>query len=304
MLNLPESKFEKKRLKTIFRQSNVALPGNLFVVLCVAVLFWQKIQPPYLTFWLIAMALVLLGRFIIYLKYKALKKEPLNPKPWFLMYGISIFANGALWGIFGFYANFNLPFAYLAITLIILAGLVAASVATNSVSIPIFFGFAFPTLLPVGIALLLNDGFEHVILGFLLISYLALLTQAAIQLNKVILKSLTYRYEKLQLLDDLQKEKAQVMDLNKQLGLDIEKRKQTEKEKELLISELQKALHEVKTLSGLIPICAQCKKVRDDKGYWNQIESYIHKHSDVDFSHSICPECAEELYPGMDIYDE
>jgi hypothetical protein len=304
MLNLPESKFEKKRLKTIFRQSNVALPGNLFVVLCVAVLFWQKIQPPYLTFWLIAMALVLLGRFIIYLKYKALKKEPLNPKPWFLMYGISIFANGALWGIFGFYANFNLPFAYLAITLIILAGLVAASVATNSVSVPIFFGFAFPTLLPVGIALLLNDGFEHVILGFLLISYLALLTQAAIQLNKVILKSLTYRYEKLQLLDDLQKEKAQVMDLNKQLGLDIEKRKQTEKEKELLISELQKALHEVKTLSGLIPICAQCKKVRDDKGYWNQIESYIHKHSDVDFSHSICPKCAEELYPGMDIYKD
>ncbi|MCD6585579.1 MAG: hypothetical protein J7K96_07450, partial [Desulfobacteraceae bacterium] len=105
-------------------------------------------------------------------------------------------------------------------------------------------------------------------------------------------------------LDDLQKEKTQVMDLNEQLSLDIEQRKQTEKEKEHLISELQKALNEVKTLSGLIPICANCKKVRDDKGYWSQIESYIHKHSNADFSHSICPDCAKELYPDIDLYDD
>jgi hypothetical protein len=304
MLNLPESKFEKKRLKTIFRQSNVALPGNLMVAVCIAVLFRQKVQPPFLTLWLAAIILVLFSRLIIYLKYKSLKKEPENPKPWFLMYGISIFANGALWGVFGFYAKFTFPLVYLSITLIILSGLVAAAVATNSVSIPIFFGFAFPTLLPVGIALLLSDGFEQILLGFLIISYLALLTQSAIQLNKVILKSLTYRYENLQLLEDLQKEKSRVTGLNDQLALDIERRKLTEIEKERLIGELQKALNEVKTLSGLIPICAQCKKVRDDSGYWNQIESYIHKHSNADFSHSICPDCAKNLYPEIDLYDD
>ena len=60
---------------------------------------------------------------------------------------------------------------------------------------------------------------------------------------------------------------------------------------------LELALKEVKELSGLLPICASCKKIRDDKGYWNQIESYIKKHSKVEFSHSICPECAKELYP-------
>ena len=249
MLNLPESKFEKKRLKTIFRQSNVALPGNLLVAICIAVLFRQQIQSPFLEIWLSAIVITLLGRLIIYLKYKSLKEEPENPKPWFLAYGISIFANGALWGIFGFYVNYNLPFAYLSITLIILAGLVAASVATNSVSIPIFVGFAFPTLLPAGLALLLSNGFEHIILGCLIISYLALLTQSAIQLNKVILKALTYRYENLQLFEDLQTEKFQVMELNEKLALDIEQRKLTEKDKERLISELQKALNEVKTLS-------------------------------------------------------
>ena len=60
---------------------------------------------------------------------------------------------------------------------------------------------------------------------------------------------------------------------------------------------LQKALAKVKTLSGFLPICAHCKKIRDDKGYWNQIEVYIRDHSEADFSHSICPECAKNLYP-------
>ena len=61
--------------------------------------------------------------------------------------------------------------------------------------------------------------------------------------------------------------------------------------------ELQKAMAQIKTLSGLIPICSSCKKIRDDKGYWNQLETYIHEHSDADFSHGICPECIEKLYP-------
>jgi hypothetical protein len=61
-------------------------------------------------------------------------------------------------------------------------------------------------------------------------------------------------------------------------------------------NKLQKALSEIKTLSGLLPICASCKKIRDDKGYWNQIELYIRDHSEAEFSHSICPPCAEKLY--------
>ena len=61
--------------------------------------------------------------------------------------------------------------------------------------------------------------------------------------------------------------------------------------------ELKKALARVKHLSGLIPICASCKKIRDDRGYWTQIEAYVRDRSDADFSHSICPECEVELYP-------
>ncbi|MEN8135819.1 MAG: cache domain-containing protein, partial [Thermodesulfobacteriota bacterium] len=63
--------------------------------------------------------------------------------------------------------------------------------------------------------------------------------------------------------------------------------------------ELHVALDEVKTLSGFLPICASCKQIRDDKGYWTQIESYISKHSEAEFSHSICPECTKNLYPDF-----
>ncbi len=60
---------------------------------------------------------------------------------------------------------------------------------------------------------------------------------------------------------------------------------------------------EIKTLRGIVPICSHCKKIRDDKGYWNHLEAYIQKHSDASFSHGICPECAGKLYPGFDPYD-
>ena len=85
---------------------------------------------------------------------------------------------------------------------------------------------------------------------------------------------------------------------------DITNRKRAEIERNNLIVELKQTLAQVKTLSGLLPICSYCKRIRDDKGYWNKIESYIHDHSEAEFSHSVCPECAKKYYPDCDIYDE
>ena len=76
-----------------------------------------------------------------------------------------------------------------------------------------------------------------------------------------------------------------------------QERNRTALEREQLITELQKSLREIKTLSGLLPICASCKKIRDDKGYWNKLEVYLRDHAAVEFSHGICPDCARKLYP-------
>lgn len=83
---------------------------------------------------------------------------------------------------------------------------------------------------------------------------------------------------------------------------DITERKRTEKEKTEFIKQLQKTHGEVKTLRGIIPICMVCKQIRDDNGYWEQVEVYVHKHSEADFSHGICPNCLKTLYPR--IYDK
>ncbi len=76
----------------------------------------------------------------------------------------------------------------------------------------------------------------------------------------------------------------------------------SETEREQMITDLQETLNEVKVLSGLLPICAKCKKIRDSEGYWQQIEQYIRDRSDAEFSHAVCRDCAKELYP--DIYRE
>jgi PAS domain S-box-containing protein len=86
------------------------------------------------------------------------------------------------------------------------------------------------------------------------------------------------------------------------ISKEITERIQVEKEREKLIKELQKALEDINTLSGLLPICAKCKKIRDDNGYWNSLEEYIEKHSDASFSHGMCSDCSDELYGKKDWY--
>jgi PAS domain S-box-containing protein len=85
---------------------------------------------------------------------------------------------------------------------------------------------------------------------------------------------------------------------------DITQHKLLEEEREKLIKELKNALFQVKQLSGLLPICASCKKIKDEKGDWHQIESYIRDHSEAEFTHGVCPECVKKLYPELDLKND
>lgn len=88
------------------------------------------------------------------------------------------------------------------------------------------------------------------------------------------------------------------------IARDITAQKQAESERQQLIQNLMATTKQVRTLSGLLPICATCKRIRDDKGYWQQVEAYIAKHSEVTFSHSICPVCAEEYERQFELKDQ
>lgn len=91
--------------------------------------------------------------------------------------------------------------------------------------------------------------------------------------------------------------RALMEEKHRRLEAEIEERKRTQEERESLIQDLQGALEEVKALSGLLPICSHCHRIRDDQGYWNRLESFIGDRSDAQFSHGICPGCLEEHYP-------
>ncbi len=81
-----------------------------------------------------------------------------------------------------------------------------------------------------------------------------------------------------------------------EVSSDITAQKIAEEERDRVIKELKEAIENIKVLTGLLPICARCKNIRDDKGYWHNVEEYFKAHSDTKFSHSICPECRKELY--------
>lgn len=107
------------------------------------------------------------------------------------------------------------------------------------------------------------------------------------------------RYARDRLEEKVKERTAELLKTNEHLVMEITERERAEQELAKLVGELQEALAKVKTLSGLLPICASCKKIRDDKGYWTQVEVYVRDHSEADFTHSICPECAARLYPDF-----
>lgn len=80
------------------------------------------------------------------------------------------------------------------------------------------------------------------------------------------------------------------------IAINITGKKLAEKERERVIEELKRASMEIKTLRGILPLCSHCKKIRDDKGYWKQVDEYIQHHSEADISHSVCPDCMKEFY--------
>ncbi len=85
------------------------------------------------------------------------------------------------------------------------------------------------------------------------------------------------------------------------VGRDITERKRIEKEREKIIKDLENALEQIKTLKGIIPICSYCKQIRNDEGFWQQVELYIHENADVKFTHGVCPECEAKVYSDMDL---
>ncbi len=97
----------------------------------------------------------------------------------------------------------------------------------------------------------------------------------------------------------VQERTSELQTANESLRVEIAERQRMQQERERLITDLQRALADVKHLSGLLPICAGCKQIRDDHGYWRQVEAYIAERSEARFTHGLCPVCTKKYFPGL-----
>jgi hypothetical protein len=201
-----------------------------------------------------------------------------------------------------------------------MVALAVSAVAKYCTWTPAYLPYLILTMAPISVRLLTEGGLVHTVLGLMGFVFTAILAQTGKMMHNANLRALVMGIRNEALSSFLSAEKAKEEDLNAQLQQEIAERTRSQEELrlrnqelerlnaqltatkdnlELTNKELEHALINIKQLRGMLPICASCKKIRNDKGYWEQIEAYFQDHSEVEFSHSICPECGEKLYPGI-----
>ena len=260
-------------------------------------ILWDEIRHPVLVTWLLYTIILALGRALLTYEYWRRPPAPLKDSPWGGWYLAGIALSGIGWGAAGIFLFAEASLPHQLFIAFVLAGMTAGSVAACSSMLAGFLLFVVPALLPLAIRFLAQGNDLHLAMGAMTVIYTILLMLLARSQNETILTSLNLRFENRDLVAYLANAKGQAEALNEELAFEINERKRTQKERERLIVELQDALANIKVLRGLLPICAHCKKIRDDEGSWHMVEVYVREHSNADFSHSICPECLNKMYP-------
>src|SRR5262249_45061008 len=164
----------------------------------------------------------------------------------------------------------------------VLGGMTTGAVTAYSVKMGVFLAFTLPTSVPIAVRFFSEGDELHLAMGAMASLFIILVVDSARRVHTTIIKSLRLEAANQTLIQNL-----------------TTARDELEHRVEERTGELREALSKVKVLSGLLPICSSCKKIRDDQGYWNQMELYIREHSEAEFTHSLCPECAQKLFPGF-----
>ncbi len=261
MLDILEPELDERRIQTLYRQSNVALSGSFAVGVILAIPFVVRGKYGFVLPWLCLVSISLLVRYWNVRLFLRRPDERRDLRSWLIRHITGVVISGGLWGVLGVYTLYTQPVVEAVVTMVVLTGLCAGAIGNMGFYAPAYFAFAVPCLLPPAVVMLMSGKPVLQVLGLLFGLYLWMTRKATRQLGEIMDMSIRFGYENRNLAD-----------------------------------ELHRALKEVKTLSELIPICASCKKVRDDKGFWNQIEAYLAKHADARFTHGICPDCARDYY--------
>lgn len=269
-------------LRQLHNHEPTGVLSALAIGLILVYFLWGVTAHSSLVIWFSANVLIGAVRYTLLRKHVRSAEPSFGFFSWNAWFIIITVLSGTLWGSAAVYLFPIDSILHQSFIAFVLGGMVAGAAGTLSVLMEAFNAYSLPVLLLLTLKFFSVGDKVHIAMGIMVLIYSVLILSIARSISAT-----TRSYIE---------EKDRSEELNRELESEITDRIKAEEERERLISELQEALSKVKTLSGLLPICSSCKKIRDDKGYWNQIESYIKRHSEADFTHSICPDCTAKLY--------
>ncbi len=279
----------REQVRLVFLHLPTMLLASFFVALVLAYMVRDVAALTSIVIWLTLIVAVAVSRIVLYFQFLKVRETCFPGERWGAGFLLLALCSGIAWGLSAFliYPANNL--GLISLFVLVMASLSAATTVSHSSIRFASPAWVVPAMVLYAIRSVLGRGEPHYLLGALIVIYLFTVLSYSFTHNKAITAALLLKFENLELL-------AEVQRANALLNQDIAERKKAEGERTKLIGDLTEALSKVKTLSGLLPICASCKKIRDDAGYWNQIEAFLRSHAEVEFSHGICPDCFETLY--------
>jgi len=303
----------QSQIQQIYKQSWIGLFGILFVATGVCIILWNVVSHTKILVWMGIFLVIGCARYSTLAAFQTRQPSENDIFQWADRHALGSVAVAVMW-------SFSVMILWPANhpTHQLLLGICITSISASAVALysswkPSYIPFLILPM-PILVArLIIDSGLIFTVIGLLGILFVIILFKSGTMMHNAGENVLRTGNKNKKLNIILSQEKLRAEELNAQLTLEIMEHKESElrlqqKNQELehlnktLIATkntLEKALGNVKQLRGLLPICASCKKIRNDEGYWEQIEEYIHTHSEAQFSHGICPECARRLYPEI-----
>jgi hypothetical protein len=306
--------------RQLFRQTWSGLIGTLLVGLTACAVLWGVVPHWKVLWWIGNFSLITISRGFFSAAFQ--KRSPTGHAVyrWAKLHAFGTATSAFMWGFASFYLWPENSPAHQLVLPICIVSISATAVAMYCTWTPSYVLFLTLSMVPICLRLLLEGSLVYIVLGLLGFLCIAILAHTGKLMHAASLSALVVgaRNEALRLF--LSQEKTKEKELNTHLQKEIAERMRSQGElrlrnKELeqlnvqltttktnlesTNKELENALANIKQLSGMLPICASCKKIRNDEGYWEQIEAYLKDHSEVNFSHGICPDCAKLLYPDF-----
>jgi hypothetical protein len=272
---------QTKEIQFLYQHLTIGLVATSVNSFILALVLWSRVSRSIVISWLVFSELITLARYALLLRYRKSGSPEANG-PWARRLFIGTILSGICWGLSGIFMFPADSIPHQAFLAFVLGGMAAGAVPTYSVRMELFLAFALPALVPITIRFFSAGDELHLAMGGMALLFVVLMVDSARRVHEPIAKSLSLEAANQTLIRNLTAARDD-------LELRVEER----------TAELRDALSRVKVLSGLLPICSSCKKIRDDQGYWNQMELYIREHSEAEFTHSLCPECAQKLFPGF-----